>query len=874
MLKNYQDEAIKRLDSFCNNLNSKSITESFKSVTGKQYLEIEEYDKPYVCVRIPTGGGKTLIASKSIRVLVHEYLNNDYHLIFWLAPSDKIVTQTLDALKDKRHFYRQVLDKEFDNVKVMSIKESYKETFNPKEELVIIVGTIQSFRTNSKDGRKFYEENGSYYELLKDRDVIPSMENIMKFFKPIIILDEAHRSSTTLSVHSLLNLNPSFIFQLTATPITTTEKAKGIYASNILYSVSATELKKEDMIKLPIFLKTLDDSMSILKDGIEKRNYLEELAKLEELHTKRYIRPINLIRADENRGEDSLTYDKIKTILMEDFNIDESYIAIHTGNKKELDGVDLLSRNSKIRYIITVDALKEGWDCPFAYVLSVVSNMESKTAIEQLIGRVLRMPYIEQKDQKELSYSYVLVASSSFEEVADSIGQTLINNGFEQMEAKISINQSSNTNSEVDNLGGLWGEMLYEDRQIKLDDDFKVEDLNLKNVDPYININTQTKNLSIVTVPIKSKREKFKSDLKKVLPVEAHAQVDEILAKIESLSDDRLEIVSDLELPKLMIEDDGEIVEFEESLILEYIDITDKDLIKEANLSLTEFDIELNEHLGIIDVENNKLKKREITSEQGELDFENDHKKIESILNEHTMDSDNKELITKLVVSTSKIIVNENKDILKILDSKQLKTFISLTIVNLLESRDNIDIHLLKSKKYQLKRAILNKLKDIIVSSKEISFNNLFKANKFAFEEENSFVFSLNGAYIPNPDNRSGNFNKHKYEGVHKFDSEEEYQVALYIDKMDSVISWIRNIDKDPLNSFWLQTKTDKFYPDFIIHFKNGTTAVAEYKGQAYIKEYEETKKPVGDAWGSIDENYKFISLYATNFKDVLQDVK
>ena len=872
MLKNYQDEAIKRLDTFCNDINSKSITKSFKSVTGKQYLEIEEYDKPYVCVRIPTGGGKTLIASKSIRVLVNEYLNNDYHLVFWLAPSDKIVTQTLDALKDKRHFYRQVLDKEFDNVKVMSVKESYKETFNPKEELVIIVGTIQSFRTNSKDGRKFYEENGSYHELLKDRDVIPSMENVMKFFKPIIILDEAHRSSTTLSLQSLLNLNPSFIFELTATPITKTEKAKGIYASNILYSVSATELKKEDMIKLPIFLKTLDDSMSILKDAIEKRNYLEELAKLEELHTNRYIRPINLIRADENRGEDSLTYDKIKTILMEDFNIDESHIAIHTGNKKELDGIDLLSGDCNIRYIITVDALKEGWDCPFAYVLSVVSNMESKTAIEQLIGRVLRMPYIEQKDQKELAYSYVLVASSSFEEVADSIGQTLVNNGFEQMEAKISINQSSNTNSEVDEIGGLWGEMLYEDRQIKLDDNFKVEDANLKNVEPYIN--TETKKLSIVTVPTKSKREKFKADLKKVLPVESHTQIDEILAKIESLSDDRLEMVSDIELPKLMIEDDGEVVEFEESLILEYIDITDKDLIKEANLSLTEFDIELNEHDGIIDVVNNKLIKKEITAQQTEIDYDNDNKKIESILNEHTIDSDNKELIAKLVISISKIIVDENKDILKILDSKQLKIFISLTIINLLDSRENIDIYLLKSKKYQLKRAILNKLKDIIINSKEVSFNSLFATNKFRFDANSSFVFSPTGSYNPNPDNRSGNFNKHKYEGIHKLDTDEEYEVAMYIDKMDSVSSWIRNIDKDPLNSFWLQTKEGKFYPDFIIHFKSGITAVAEYKGKVYIKEYEETKKPVGDAWGSLDENYKFLSLYATNFKDVLNELK
>ena len=187
MLKTYQDEAIKRLDLFCNEINTKSISESFRNLTQNQYLEIENFSNPYVCIRIPTGGGKTFIATKSIRILTNEYLNQDYSLVFWLAPSDKIVTQTLEALKDKRHFYRKVLDKEFDNINVLSIQESYKQKFDPTNELVIIVGTIQSFRTNNKDGRKFFDENSNYYEMLKSKDITPSLENMMKLFKPIII---------------------------------------------------------------------------------------------------------------------------------------------------------------------------------------------------------------------------------------------------------------------------------------------------------------------------------------------------------------------------------------------------------------------------------------------------------------------------------------------------------------------------------------------------------------------------------------------------------------------------------------------------------------------------------------------------------------
>ena len=165
MLKKYQKESLEVLDSFCQKTLSTTPVQAFKDVTSNQYLEVDDYTNPYVCLRVPTGGGKTLIATKSLRILVNEYLNIDYHLIFWLAPSDKIVTQTLEALKDKRHFYRQQLDKDFDNINIMSVQESYKQKFDPKNELVIIIGTIQSFRTNNKDGRKFYDENGMVLSL-------------------------------------------------------------------------------------------------------------------------------------------------------------------------------------------------------------------------------------------------------------------------------------------------------------------------------------------------------------------------------------------------------------------------------------------------------------------------------------------------------------------------------------------------------------------------------------------------------------------------------------------------------------------------------------------------------------------------------------
>ena len=865
MLKNYQEEAILKLTNFCNDLDKKSINQSFKDITNSQYLEIENFSNPYICIRIPTGGGKTLVATKSIRVMTHDYLNKDYSLVFWLAPSDKIVSQTLEALKNRQHYYRQILDKEFDNIEVLSIQEAFRKSFNPNESLVIIVGTIQSFRTTNKDGRKFFDENSTYYEMLKSFDMTPTLENMMRHFKPIVILDEAHKFSTSLSLKSLLDIEPSFILELTATPITKTQTAKEIYASNILYSVNATKLKKENMIKLPIMLKTIDDTAKILQESIEKRDYLEKLCLLEEMKTGKYIRPINLIRADENRGEKSLTYDKIKSILVEDFKIDENQIAVQTGDKKELDGVDLFSRDCPIRYIITVDALKEGWDCSFAYVLSVVSNMQSATAIEQLIGRVLRMPYIEAKDKKELERSYVYVASSSFEDVAQNIGKTLINSGFEEMEAKISIDRSQNTNED---LGGLFGDSLYIERQFVVEN-LDIEALTNSKLEPYINVNIETNTVTIRNIPIKSKREEFFKNIKKATPIEVHQKIDEIEKSINQAKNEFSEKISDIEIPKLQIMIDDEIYDFEDSLILDFVDIDESELIKNSKLSFDEFDIKLNENLGLIDVNQSGVTTKILDKEEDKLPLFNDEDKDEkNILNQNKILQNSQE-IGKLSNSIAKLIAEENKAIFNYFDSSELKGFISLIINDLINSRKNIDLVLLNSRKYQLKKAILKKLENLTQNAKSHSFAKLFNENSFSLNMSNSVCFSSNN-YIPNPDIRSANFKKHKYDNVHKLDSEEEYKVALYIDSLDGVESWIRNIDKDYENSFWLQTEEGKFYPDFIIKLKSGKIVVAEYKGKVYIPEYEKYKKPVADAWGSLDENFKFVSLYEDNFKTVL----
>ena len=691
----------------------------------------------------------------------------------------------------------------------------------------------------------------------------------MKHFKPLIILDEAHKSSTGLSLERLLDLDPAFILELTATPVTNTNKAKKIYASNILYTVNAAALKKESMIKLPIVLKTLDDTRLILQEGITKRNWLEEQAKLEEMHTDRYIRPINLIRAEENRSEDAFTYDKIKQLLL-DMGIKEEEIAIQTGNLKEIDNVDLLSRACPIRYIITVDALKEGWDCPFAYVLSVVSSMESKTAIEQLIGRVLRMPYIEEKRKKELGYAYVYVASKNFESVADTIGETLVKNGFEAFEAKVSITRSTNSNESVSAIGGIWGEGLFEDRQVEVkSEEIDLEILNKASVEPYVNYNSETGKVSIVAMPTASKREVFKTNIKKMLP---EAQATELIKTVDALETSNPELlgkVEDFDLPYLAIEDEGYVVPFEESAVLEFINVSDNDIIQNATLSEDEFDIDLIERSVLIDIsKNSKIIKERIDVQEslfgtGEVNDETAEYKYGT----HQGDA----VAKRLATSIAKLIRDENEEILQIYGSTKLNEFIYLAITRL-ENERKIPLQALFAKKYHLKRAMLIKLSKLISDFKIASFDKLLEVSRFSVSADHIITFS-SGNYHPNIDHRSHEFKKHKYQYVDKLDSKEEYDVAKYIDGLDGVVTWIKNIPKNAMHSFWLQTAKGKFYPDFIIRLENGKTVVAEYKGEHLKNDDTKRKEEIGNFWASKSDELAFLMLYKDDYKEKLRGV-
>ncbi len=435
-LKKYQQKAIDKISRYLTEVEKYGPKHSFISITEKPYKE-EFFGArvPFICIKIPTGGGKTLVGCHSVTNIMDLFLQEkmDKGIVMWFVPSEAIKSQTLRKFKDRKDIHRKILDEFFDNnVKIFSNEESLKiRKEDIDNNLCIIISSLDAFRKEKTLQAKYkvYQENGAligHFEnigenesLEKDESgIIKSLANVIRLSNSLIVIDEGHKTKTELSINFLKELNPSFVIEYTATP-----RAE----SNILVEIHSSELKDEHMVKLPLVLESHTQWQAAILQGVLRREELEKIAKKE----KEPIRPIALLQAvQEKEDENKITVGKIKEFLLKDRKIPEEEIAIKTSKTNDLEGIDLFSKNCKIRYIITVNALAEGWDCSFAYVLMSVANIGSKVAVEQIIGRIMRMPFAKRKEIEDLNRSYVFASARNFNEAVSQIISGLESNGY------------------------------------------------------------------------------------------------------------------------------------------------------------------------------------------------------------------------------------------------------------------------------------------------------------------------------------------------------------------------------------------------------------------------------------------------------------
>lgn len=453
-LKNYQKKSMGDLASYLRFLNAEhDMVKAYEQHWTAQDVRVgfggvPAYRNtvpgtPHVCFKVPTGGGKTFMACAAVKPIFEALPMDKQRVVVWLVPSNAILEQTVKTLSNVNHPYRQRLDFDFSGQVVVYTKEQLLtgQNFSPdtvRAQVSICVLSYDTLRIDStnREIRKAYQENSQLAPFARNiatpETLLPDVDNtalmqVLNQLAPIVIVDESHNTTSPYSVEMLNNLNPSFVLDLTATPRNN---------SNIISYVDARALKNEHMVKLPVVVYNRTSRHSVVLDAIQLRGSIEQQAIEEEKAGGPYIRPIVLFQAQPKTNEDSETFDKIKDMLIE-MGIPKEEIAIKTSKINELKNVELMSRDCPIKYIITVNALKEGWDCPFAYILASLANKTSAVDVEQILGRILRQPYTKQHNAPLLNTSYVLTCSNDFRDTLDRIVVGLNKAGFSKKDFRV-----------------------------------------------------------------------------------------------------------------------------------------------------------------------------------------------------------------------------------------------------------------------------------------------------------------------------------------------------------------------------------------------------------------------------------------------------
>lgn len=625
-----------------------------------------------------------------------------------------------------------------------------------------------------------------------------------------------------MSMEVLERFQPRAILELTATPELDDNP------SNVLHSVSAAELKADKMIKLPIVLEALSGFKEVMASAIAMRGELDREAALEKSATGEYIRPILLIQAEPHDQDrpDALTVEVIEAALREEHFIPEKEIAVATGKERGLEGVDLNAETCPIKYVITQSALKEGWDCPFAYVLCSVANLRSATAVEQILGRILRMPKAREKTRPALNRAYAFVRSPHFYVAAETLRDQLVKNaGFEKREAReffVPRQRQDGLNFDAQGKRSV---------TVTLPEALPVQTLPATARECVTKTDAEQKRVTLTGKPTKAAVEALLAAVEKAESKEILRAAIVELGQHERIMMSPAERGERFEVPQMMLEFGGQVVSPDEAEWLEAgwhlpLPPTVEDLPALDSSAPSE-------SVGIVDVENGKV----ITRRMPEL-----AKELQLIEVQENWTQ------TRLVSWLDRNIPHDD------IDPDESSAWLDGVISQM---QPALPLGRLVRERFELRRKLEARYKELQKAARSREYQRILFGGESQTKVRvgGGFVFAYEPDVYPcrMACPRSREFVKHYYENVGDLDDEtnrEEFLGAMKIDGLDAVEWWVRNLDRQPVHSFWLQTSTDKFYPDFVCKLKGGKILVVEYKGldRATTDDTKE-KERLGNLW-------------------------
>jgi type III restriction enzyme len=788
---------------------------------------------------VPTAGGKTFIACNAIKTIFDAFDYDRPKAVVWLVPSITILEQTLKNLKNPEHDYRKKINSQFANRVEVFDKETLLQggSFNystVKEQLSIFVLSFDSIRTSNKDGRKVYEENGhlqSFKNAFSDDDEI-SLMRVMEYLNPVVIVDESHNAESKLSEDMLKTFNPSFILDLTATP---REK------SNIISFIDALELKRENMVKLPVIVYNHQDKTEVINSALQLQKRLELQAREEEKNGGKYIRPIVLFQAQPKNGKDYANAEEEKSNVQKlkdkliDLKIPAEQIKIKTANINEIKGVDLMNKTCEVRYIITINALKEGWDCPFAYILASLADKSSAVDVEQVLGRVLRQPYVMRHNEPLLNLSYVLTASSKFLDTLGNIVKGLNKAGFSDKDYKL----ADKTEMEVKNPTNPQ-QPLFPKIEQSLTDDITA-DIDGDRIVLPTETESTTETISEIEKTAIEQNTAFEKTVSEMDKNNTQAIPNEIqsLMKVYKVKDIFAETAKQIALPQFFLKTPAnDIFGIREDETL----LEKENLLKDFSLSRADTNINFDS----------------VSAEMYKVDLDETKK-------EHTpsflkLEGTVKESIVKYLLDPARKesrVKNFTKRIMDIIGNMypipdpEIKKYINRVLDDFTDEQFND----LANNEYTYIDKIKLKIRELSEKFAEQNFRNFLDTDKVFIKPSYVLPDSIS------PSDTAKDITKSLYEKEGKINDFEE-RVINEVANMPNIAFWTRNIENRGfrINGFI------NHYPDFIIQAKSGKTFLLETKGDHLDAEQ---KIRLGNLWASKAGNqFRYFMVYDRRIVD------
>ena len=861
-LKEYQKEVLTDLQAYLAHIkNGESLNKAFAAYWAEKGIDIsnmseDDYLHPYVntvhgvpniTVKVPTAGGKTFIACNALKPIFDFFPSGKPKVVAWFVPSDEILRQTLRNLRNPSHPYRRRLNSIFNNrVHVVGKEEALVgQGISPIQvinQVTVFVLSVSSFAANNKEGRRSYRDNENLAEYAKFYDSLTNMVEgaeetslmqVLSYLNPVVIVDESHNFVADLRVELLNAINPFFILNLTATP-----KPK----SNIISFVDAIKLKRANMVKLPVIVYNHHTVDEVIVNAIALQRSLEKKAIEAEENGGNYIRPIVLFQAQPRTNEDNITFDRIKSSILT-LGIPEDQIKIKTAERNELKDMDLLSNDCTVRYIITVDALKEGWDCPFAYILASLANRTSRISVEQILGRILRLPYTSKNSNDLLNISYVFTSSRDFSATLNDIIHSLNNAGFSRKDFRkkdvMPVDGHPQSNE-------LMNGRLFDSTEA---DEVSSEDIG-EDVPP------------IDTEYIKNKLDSSSNTAEEIKAIEEFAQLqnDSYEEDLKQHKENKNDVPTDLqdmistngikdlypearemELPRfarkvkqITLIEESEYIELDKEMLEEGFDLSTQD--KNINFTLTESEA-VSIDLGRVSKNDEyEVKRKDLSS--GQLTYIREQ--FVGMPEENRRNNIARNIARRMKLDSipEPKVVEYVKAAISNLDSEKIEDIIAREILYADRVKQKIEALLQEYRKKKFMEMLDTRT---VICTPMYRFPNSVVVNK-----ESLGMYC--GLYT-----KEGDMNGF------------EEKVIRKVSELENVLFWHRNPERSGfcINGFI------NHYPDFIVRLKNGVVVLIETKGDDRDNSDSKNKIELGKAWeNKAGDMYHYYMVFDNNKLD------